>query len=97
MICTSTHGAGDHPDNIIPFITDLTASSVDLNHTQFLVIGLGDSNYDTFCEAAKKTRNLLISKGCKEILNLKLFDMNEEIDPELESQQWLSDHKDQLS
>ncbi|MGJ8692902.1 MAG: flavodoxin domain-containing protein [Thalassotalea sp.] len=97
LICTSTHGAGDYPDNLIDFISDLESIQDDLNNMPFLVIGLGDSNYDTFCGAAKKIEKLLISKGCNKLLDLKTLDMNDDIDPELVSQQWLIDHKDQLS
>ena len=97
LVCTSTHGAGDHPDNIQSFIYDLENSDQDLNHMPFFVIGIGDSNYDTFCEAAKKTRSTLISKGYKELLPLLTLDMSTDIDPEELSQQWICDHKDQLS
>ena len=37
------------------------------------MIGIGDSNYDTFCFAGfEKTQNLLLSKGCVELLQLQL-------------------------
>lgn len=96
LICTSTHGAGDHPDNIQKFIADLELSTKDLSTVRFLTIGIGDSNYDTFCLAAKKTNNLLISKGCKEIVSLKTLDMSADIDPEILSQEWLITNKDLL-
>lgn len=96
LICTSTHGAGDYPDNIQPFIDQLTASDLDLSTTQHFVIGLGDSSYDTFCQAAKNINNLLISKGSKEIITIKTFDVQEDLDPEDESQHWIEHHLDQL-
>ncbi len=34
LVCTSTHGAGDFPDNIQPFVDQLTASDLDLSTTQ---------------------------------------------------------------
>lgn len=97
LVCTSTHGAGDHPDNIQRFIDDLQNSTQDLNHMPFFVIGIGDSNYDTFCEAAIKTQNLLLSKGCTNLIPLLTLDMSTDIDPEALSQQWICDHKDLLS
>ena len=97
LVCISTHGAGDYPDNIQQFILDLEACVYDLTHTPFIVIGVGDSNYDTFCMAAKNIKKLLVTKGCKEKIELLTLDMDQDIDPELNSQQWLSDHKDQLS
>lgn len=96
LVCTSTHGAGDYPDNIQPFVDQLTASDLDLSTTQHFVIGLGDSNYDTFCLAAKNINNLLISKGCKELLPIKTFDVQEDLDPEDESQLWIEQHLDHL-
>lgn len=97
LVCTSTHGAGDYPDNIEPFICDLQNSDQDLNHIPFFVIGIGDSNYDTFCQAAIKTQKVMLSKGCKNIIPLLTLDMSTDIDPEELSQQWITDHKDQLS
>jgi MioC protein len=96
LICTSTHGAGDYPDNIQAFVTDLENSDQDLSSVKFLTIGLGDSNYDTFCHAAKKINKLILSKGCNEILPLITLDMSQDIDPEERSQTWLFENKDHL-
>ena len=96
LVCTSTHGAGDYPDNIEPFIQDLANSDQDLSSNQFLVIGVGDSSYDTFCVAAKNTVKLLKSKGCKEVVILRTLDMCQDIDPEDLAQQWLLENKDHL-
>ena len=96
LICTSTHGAGDYPENIQAFATDLENTDQDLSSVKFLTIGIGDSSYDTFCYAAKKINNLLLSKGCTEIVPLITLDMSEDIDPEERSQTWLSENKDHL-
>jgi len=96
LICTSTHGAGDYPDNILSFVDNLTNTENDLSSVKFLVIGVGDTSYDTFCYAAKNLTKLLITKGCKEIIVIKTLDMQQDIDPELESQAWLLANKDQL-
>ena len=96
LICTSTHGAGDYPDNIQAFVTDLEKSDQDLSSVKFLTIGVGDSSYDTFCFAAKNLNKLLISKGCIESLPLTTLDMSEDIDPEERSQNWLNENKDHL-
>lgn len=61
LICSSTHGAGDLPDNIQPFAEQL--SQHDLSGIKFIVIGLGDSSYDTFCYAAKTLERQLLSAG----------------------------------
>lgn len=96
LICTSTHGAGDYPDNIQAFVTDLEKSDQDLSSVKFLTIGIGDSSYDTFCFAAQNLNKLLISKGCVEIIPLTTLDMSEDIDPEERSQNWLNENKDHL-
>ena len=96
IICTSTHGAGDYPDNIKQFVSDLSNCDQDLSTVRFLTIGIGDSSYDTFCKAAIDISKLLISIGCKEITSLKTFDMSEDIDPEDLVQLWISTNKDLL-
>jgi MioC protein len=94
LICTSTHGAGEFPDNIQSFVNNLTRSTQDLTAINFFVIGLGDSSYDTFCLAAKKINKLLKSKGSIEIIPLKTFDMLDDIDPEEEAKLWIFENKD---
>lgn len=96
LICTSTHGAGDFPDNIKTFIEDLRSYDQILSTTQFLVIGIGDSSYDTFCLAAKNIEKLLISKGCLKKIALRTIDMQQNIDPELEAQEHIIKNKDLL-
>jgi len=96
LICTSTHGAGDFPDNIKNFIEDLKNSTVDLSQVKFMIIGVGDSNYDTFCKAALDIQKLLLSINCNEVVTLKTLDMREEIDPEDLAQQWLTANSDLL-
>lgn len=96
LICTSTHGAGDFPDNIQAFVTDLENNNKDLSSLKFFTIGIGDSSYDTFCYAAKNLNKSLITKGCMEIIPLKTLDMSADIDPEERSQAWLNENKDLL-
>lgn len=97
LVCTSTHGAGEYPDNIQHFVDQLTDQEIDLSTTKCITIGLGDSSYDTFCYAAKNINKLLISKGCNQIKEPLLHDMQQDIDPEELSSLWISDLKDQLS
>jgi MioC protein len=96
LICTSTHGAGDFPDNIQKFIQDLISYDQDLSSIKILILGIGDSNYDTYCLAAKNIRRILNSKGCSLISSLKTLNMNDDIDPEALAQQWIIDLQDLL-
>ncbi len=96
LICTSTHGAGDYPDNIQKFVSDLIADVEEISSVKILILGIGDSNYDTFCLAAKNIEKLINSKGCAFISALKTLDMSKNIDPEELAQQWISDLQDLL-
>ncbi|WP_394173046.1 flavodoxin domain-containing protein [Thalassotalea litorea] len=96
IICTSTHGAGDFPENIESFVENLCAYDQPLDDLKFFVIAVGDSNYDTFCLAGKNIQNNMLSKGAKEIIDIFCIDMDEDIDPEEIAEQWIRDHLDQL-
>ena len=96
LICTSTHGAGDYPDNIQAFVSDLKNCEQDLSSINFMIIAIGDSNYDTFCKAGKELNNTLKTKGCNELIEIKMLDMSEDIDPEELAQGWIKQKKDLL-
>ena len=96
LICTSTHGAGDYPDNIQEFVSDLKSTDQDLSSVKFLTIAIGDSNYDTFCYAGININKLLLSIGCINSVPLLTLDMSQDIDPEELAQAWLSQNKDHL-
>jgi MioC protein len=73
LLCTSTHGAGDVPHNLKPFV-DAVNAIPDLSSIKFGVIGLGDSSYDTYCEAAKKLESLLKEKNADQLFDPILAD-----------------------
>lgn len=96
LICTSTHGAGDFPDNIQTFVNDLKNCEQDLSSVTYLIIATGDSNYDTFCKAGYDINKILITKGCNRLLDIKTLDMSLDIDPEELAQLWIDQHSDLL-
>ena len=96
LICTSTHGAGDFPDNIQAFVSDLKNCEQDLSSINFMIIAIGDSNYDTFCKAGKEINNTLKTKGCNESTEILMIDMSEDVDPEALAQAWLEQKRDLL-
>lgn len=96
LLCTSTHGAGDYPDNIKDFVDNLLNTNKNLSSLKFATLGVGDSSYDTFCFAAKNIEKLLITKNCSKLVNLKTIDMQLDIDPEEEAKEWILSIKDHL-
>ncbi|GAC12678.1 FMN-binding protein MioC [Aliiglaciecola lipolytica] len=88
LICTSTHGAGDLPDNILPFAKQL--KSQQLNDVEFLVVGLGDSSYDTYCYGAEKMQQLLQKCGAKQLHQPLHIDVLHHPIPEDPAVEWLN-------
>lgn len=80
LICTSTHGAGELPDNIRDFAAALNENKPDLCSIKYGVIGLGDKSYDTFCAAAHQFDQILCSLNAQS--NGELLEINA-LDPDL--------------
>lgn len=60
LICTSTYGQGDVPDNARDLFAALDTQRPDLSGVAYGVIGLGDQTYaDTFCEGGRRFDRLL--------------------------------------
>lgn len=76
LVCTSTYGAGDYPENLLAFVEDISQAD-DLKGLNFSVIGLGDTSYDTYNLAGRNLEQLLLSKGAHciaERLELNILD-----------------------
>lgn len=67
LVCTSTHGAGDLPDNLVEFAKQLQADKPDLSVIKYGIIGLGDTSYDTFCQAAHQMDQLLTQLNAEKV------------------------------
>jgi len=68
LICTSTHGDGELPDNLAPFARWLQDTRPDLSHLRYGVIALGDQTYqNTFCRAGRDMDALLASLGAHKV------------------------------
>jgi MioC protein len=89
LICTSTHGAGDYPDNIQAFVKQLHQTKPDLSQLTYGIVGLGSRSYDTFCFAAKNMDALLTSLGAKRIGSRLEIDVLEYPLPEDALPEWL--------
>ncbi|MGI2179313.1 FMN-binding protein MioC [Shewanella frigidimarina] len=88
LVC-STHGAGDLPDNIVPFHKQLMIEMPDLNHIKFALCAIGDSSYDTFCQGPEKITSLLLQNGCNAIVDKIQIDVQRDPIPEEPAVAWL--------
>lgn len=69
LIVTSTYGDGEPPDNASEWMSFLKfADDLDLSHLQYAVIGLGDTYYPHFCQAAKDFDEYLSKRGAHAML-----------------------------
>ena len=60
LICTSTYGQGDVPDNAMKLYDDLQQARPDLSGVRYGVVALGDRTYaQTFCHGGKRFDELL--------------------------------------
>lgn len=87
LICTSTHGAGDLPDNIQPFAEQLKIQA--LTEHPFLVVGLGDSSYDTYCHGSIQIENIMLNCGAKLLCPALHIDVLNHPIPEEAAVEWL--------
>ncbi|SEA67315.1 FMN-binding protein MioC [Alkalimonas amylolytica] len=97
LVITSTYGAGDLPDNIQPFADRLAQDQPDLTTISFAVITLGDSSYDTFCQAGRTMATLLQQLGAKQLLPALEIDVQTPELPEDQALIWLPDYLATLS
>jgi MioC protein len=86
LICTSTHGAGDLPDNIQPFAEQLKTQTLS---TPFLVVGLGDSSYDTFCHGSIHIENIMLKANAELLFPALHIDVLNHPIPEDAAVKWL--------
>jgi MioC protein len=68
LICTSTYGHGDVPDNAKALYADLVARKPDLAHVRYGVFALGDRTHiGTFCYGGKHFDEAMSALGAQRI------------------------------
>lgn len=89
IICTSTYGQGDVPDNGQSFIDDLEGVKPDLSHVRYGVFALGDVTYDqTFCNAGMLFDKALGSLGATRVGDILKHDASSGELPEDQAGEW---------
>lgn len=96
LICTSTYGSGDVPDNARALYESMAAAPTFLGHVRYGVIALGDRTYlQTFCFGGKKFDERLQDLGARRIGEVWCHDASSGTMPETEGtgwcRQWLTD------
>ncbi|MBI0276164.1 FMN-binding protein MioC [Hafnia alvei] len=90
LVVTSTHGAGDLPDNLQPLFEQIETQQPDLTQVRFGAIGLGSSEYDTFCGGIKTVDRILIAFGAQRIGDMLEIDITKHDIPEDPAEIWLT-------
>jgi MioC protein len=89
LICTSTYGQGDVPDNARALYEDLKAKRPNLSHVRYGVFGLGDRTYaETFNFGGKRFDELLGELGAQRIGERHMHDASSGILPEETALEW---------
>ncbi|AIN17348.1 MULTISPECIES: FMN-binding protein MioC [Yersinia] len=89
LIITSTHGAGDLPDNLQPLLEQIEEQQPDLSQVRFGAVGLGSSEYDTFCGAVRKLDQQLITQGALRVGDILEIDVIQHEIPEDPAEIWV--------
>ena len=89
LICTSTYGQGDVPDNARALYESMDAQPQFLGHVKYGVIALGDRTYlQTFCFGGKKFDERLTDLGAQRLGEVFCHDASTGTMPEEEGTAW---------
>ncbi|HEY4374056.1 MAG TPA: flavodoxin domain-containing protein [Burkholderiales bacterium] len=89
LVCTSTYGSGDVPDNARDFYESLQQARPNLEGVRYGVIGLGDRTYQqTFCFGGKKFDTILSELGASRIGEVCIHDASAGTMPEEVCVEW---------
>ncbi|AMH17399.1 FMN-binding protein MioC [Hafnia paralvei] len=90
LVITSTHGAGELPDNLQPLFEQIETQQPDLTRVRFGAVGIGSSEYDTFCGGIKIVDRVLIASGAQRIGEVLEIDVTKHEIPEDPAEIWLT-------
>lgn len=90
LICTSTYGSGDVPDNAQNLFNTLESERPDLSNVTYGVIALGDTTYKgTFCQGGKRFDQLMTELGARRAGEMLMHDASSGTLPEELAAQWV--------
>lgn len=96
IICTSTYGQGDIPDNAQAFYEALQSEKPDLSGLTYGIFALGDRTYmQTFCFGGIKFDELFTSLGARRLGERQDHDAASGELPEDVAAEWAADWLDQ--
>lgn len=96
IIVSSTHGAGDIPDNIQPFFNEITEQKPDLSQVNFALCAIGDSSYDTFCQGPEKLISAIQDCDAKAFVDKIQIDVQLDPVPEDPALAWLAQWQQEI-
>ena len=89
LVCSSTYGQGDVPDNAKALYEHLQTTRPDLSHVRYGVFGLGDRTYaETFNFGGKRFDDILTELGARRIGERHMHDASSGILPEETALEW---------
>ena len=89
LVCTSTYGQGDVPDNAKPLYEALCRDRPDLAHVRYGLFGLGDRTYaETFNAGGRRFDDLLSALGARRIGERVKHDASSGVLPEDMALEW---------
>jgi MioC protein len=90
LICTSTYGQGDVPDNAQKLFASLETNAPNLSSVTYGVIALGDRTYkETYCDGGKRFDALLTKLGARRASDILLHDASSGTLPEEVAAEWV--------
>jgi len=90
LICTSTYGNGDVPDNAQALFNSLETGRPNLSNVIYGLIALGDTTYkDTFCQGGIRFDKMLSELGARRAGEMLMHDASSGTLPEELAAQWV--------
>ena len=96
LVCTSSTGMGDLPQNIVPFHLALVNDLPRIAGTPYGVISLGDSSYPNFAQAGHTLDEALADIGAQRLGEVLVLDALEVEDYDTAANDWLDNWQAQL-